>query len=190
MSNQPTTTTTSPPIGPGPGPGPVPAPAPAPDSIIVFPRIVIKYCTQCKWMLRAAYYAQEILSTFGTGIGEVALVPTTGGIFSVAIVQSSSSGAGAGSSSGSGSGSGSGDRVSDGETRETETLLWDRKRDGGFPEVKVLKSRVRNVVDPSRDLGHTDRALRAAAATATATATPAPASTLDPVDNQTCQDCQ
>ncbi|KKK22639.1 hypothetical protein ARAM_003022 [Aspergillus rambellii] len=171
MSNQPTTTTTtSPPTGPG----------PAPDSIIVFPRIVIKYCTQCKWMLRAAYYAQEILSTFGTGIGEVALVPTTGGIFSVAIVQSSSSGAG------SGAGSGSGDRVSDGETRETETLLWDRKRDGGFPEVKVLKSRVRNVVDPSRDLGHTDRALRAAAATATAT----PASTLDPVDNQTCQDCQ
>lgn len=29
-------------------------------------------------------------------------------------------------------------------------------------EVKVLKSLVRNVVDPSRDLGHTDRALRAA----------------------------
>ncbi|KKK16682.1 hypothetical protein AOCH_006773, partial [Aspergillus ochraceoroseus] len=127
-------------------------------------------------------YAQEILSTFGTGIGEVALVPTTGGIFSVAIVQSSSSGAGAGSSSGSGSGSGSGDRVSDGETRETETLLWDRKRDGGFPgmgSVSLLLLGCWKLID---------RALRAAAATATATATPAPASTLDPVDNQTCQD--
>ncbi|KAI2993706.1 hypothetical protein CBS147346_10879 [Aspergillus niger] len=44
----------------------------------------------------------------------------------------------------------------------TETILWDRKTNGGFPEVKVLKSLVRNVVDPSRDLGHTDRALRAA----------------------------
>jgi hypothetical protein len=29
-------------------------------------------------------------------------------------------------------------------------------------EVKVLKSLVRNVIDPSKDLGHTDRALRAA----------------------------
>lgn len=29
-------------------------------------------------------------------------------------------------------------------------------------EVKQLKSLVRNIVDPSRSLGHTDRALRAA----------------------------
>ncbi|KAJ5678437.1 uncharacterized protein N7477_004070 [Penicillium maclennaniae] len=41
-----------------------------------------------------------------------------------------------------------------------ELILWDRKRDGGFPEVKVLKSLVRNVIAPERDLGHTDRALR------------------------------
>lgn len=27
-------------------------------------------------------------------------------------------------------------------------------------EVKELKARVRNVIDPSRDLGHTDRALK------------------------------
>ena len=31
-----------------------------------------------KWMLRAAYFAQELMSTFGTSIGEVALVPSTG----------------------------------------------------------------------------------------------------------------
>lgn len=29
-------------------------------------------------MLRAAYFAQELLSTFGTTIGEVALIPATG----------------------------------------------------------------------------------------------------------------
>ncbi len=37
-------------------------------------------------------------------------------------------------------------------------LIWDRKRDGGFPDVKTLKGRVRDRVDPDRDLGHVDRA--------------------------------
>lgn len=36
-------------------------------------------------------------------------------------------------------------------------VLWDRKRDGGFPEVKDLKRRVRDVVEPGRNLGHVDR---------------------------------
>ena len=45
----------------------------------------------------------------------------------------------------------------DGET------LWERKRDGGFPEIKVLKQRVRDVIDPERDLGHVDRASTSAA---------------------------
>ncbi len=35
--------------------------------------------------------------------------------------------------------------------------LWDRRRDGGFPEIKVLKQRVRDRLDPDRDLGHIDR---------------------------------
>lgn len=34
--------------------------------------------------------------------------------------------------------------------------LWDRGVDGGFPETKELKRRVRDVIDPSRDLGHVD----------------------------------
>jgi selenoprotein W-related protein len=34
-------------------------------------------------MLRAAWYAQELLSTFSEEIGEVALLPGTGGIFQV-----------------------------------------------------------------------------------------------------------
>ena len=43
------------------------------------PRIAIRYCTQCHWLLRAAWLAQELLSTFGTDLGEVALAPGTGG---------------------------------------------------------------------------------------------------------------
>ncbi|PKF49152.1 SelT/SelW/SelH family protein [Enterovibrio nigricans] len=37
------------------------------------------------------------------------------------------------------------------------TLIWERKRDGGFPEAKELKQRVRDIFDPERDLGHNDR---------------------------------
>jgi selenoprotein W-related protein len=36
-------------------------------------------------------------------------------------------------------------------------LVWERKRDGGFPDVKALKQRVRDAFDPERDLGHLDR---------------------------------
>jgi hypothetical protein len=35
-------------------------------------------------------------------------------------------------------------------------LLWDRKTEGGFPETKVLKQRVRDLIDPKKDLGHSD----------------------------------
>ena len=47
------------------------------------PRIVIVYCTQCQWLLRAAWMAQELPSTFSTDLGEVALQPGTGGVFQV-----------------------------------------------------------------------------------------------------------
>lgn len=35
-------------------------------------------------------------------------------------------------------------------------LLWDRKTEGGFPETKVLKQKVRDRIDPKKDLGHSD----------------------------------
>lgn len=41
-------------------------------------------------------------------------------------------------------------------------LLWERKRDGGFPEPKVIKQRLRDVIAPERDLGHSDRPTGAA----------------------------
>ncbi|MCQ8868674.1 SelT/SelW/SelH family protein [Vibrio splendidus] len=34
--------------------------------------------------------------------------------------------------------------------------IWERKADEGFPEAKVLKQRVRNIIAPDRDLGHVD----------------------------------
>lgn len=47
------------------------------------PRVEINYCTQCRWLMRAAWMAQELLTTFETELGEVALVPGTGGVFDV-----------------------------------------------------------------------------------------------------------
>ncbi|MER2508906.1 MAG: SelT/SelW/SelH family protein [Amaricoccus sp.] len=36
-------------------------------------------------------------------------------------------------------------------------LVWERKRDGGFPDIRDLKQLVRDRVNPDRDLGHIDR---------------------------------
>jgi len=49
------------------------------------PRVEITYCTQCRWLLRAGWMAQELLTTFDTELGEVALVPGTGGTFEVRV---------------------------------------------------------------------------------------------------------
>jgi selenoprotein W-related protein len=46
-------------------------------------RIEIEYCTQCRWLLRAAWLAQELLTTFESDLRSVSLVPGTGGIFEV-----------------------------------------------------------------------------------------------------------
>jgi selenoprotein W-related protein len=91
------------------------------------PRVEITYCTQCRWLLRATWLASELLTSFGTDLGEVALRPGTGGVFRV---------------------------------RVAGEVVWDRKVDGGFPELGPLKRLVRDRVAPGRDLGHTDRAAR------------------------------
>jgi len=88
------------------------------------PHVAITYCTQCNWLLRAAWMAQELLSTFASDVGAVTLIPATGGAFQIEL---------------------------DGK------LIWERKRDGGFPDVKTLKQLVRDRVAPDRDLGHVDR---------------------------------
>jgi selenoprotein W-related protein len=88
------------------------------------PRIEIQYCTQCRWLLRAAWMAQELLTTFEQEIGGVTLVPGTGGIF---------------------------------EVTSGGTLLWSRKAEGRFPDIKELKQRVRDLVAPEKPLGHSER---------------------------------
>jgi selenoprotein W-related protein len=46
-------------------------------------RIEILYCTQCRWLLRAAWMAQELLTTFDQEIAELTLKPGTGGVFEI-----------------------------------------------------------------------------------------------------------
>lgn len=36
-------------------------------------------------------------------------------------------------------------------------LIWCREQDKGFPEAKELKRRVRDKLDPTRNLGHIDK---------------------------------
>jgi selenoprotein W-related protein len=48
------------------------------------PRVEIEYCRRCRWLLRAAWAAQELLSTFEADLREVALIPNdVGGVFEV-----------------------------------------------------------------------------------------------------------
>ncbi|TGO60778.1 hypothetical protein BOTNAR_0140g00200 [Botryotinia narcissicola] len=113
------------------------------------------------------YFAQELLSTFGTDIGEVALQPSTGGTFIVELFTDANASKNATSQK-----EGEAEENVD-ELKEVEVLkhtLWDRKSEGGFPETKELKKRLRNIIDPSRDLGHVDGKKFPAKTTATASA--------------------
>lgn len=87
-------------------------------------RVVIRYCCDCRWMLRSAWYAQEILTTFAGELDEVALQPSSGGEFRI---------------------------TCNGEE------IWERTRDGGFPDIKNLKQLVRDRIAPNKELGHSDR---------------------------------
>lgn len=87
-------------------------------------RITITYCTQCRWMLRAAWMAQELLSTFDGEITELTLKPASGGIF---------------------------------EVTADDALVCSRKQEGRFPDITELKQRVRDVIAPEQDLGHSDK---------------------------------
>ena len=50
------------------------------------PQIEIKYCPGCRWLLRAAWTAQELLTTFEAELGAVTLRPSdTGGTFRVSL---------------------------------------------------------------------------------------------------------
>lgn len=46
-------------------------------------RVMIVYCTQCRWLPRACWMAQELLTTFEQELDEVVLAPGSGGTFNV-----------------------------------------------------------------------------------------------------------
>lgn len=89
-------------------------------------KVEIIYCAGCKWLIRAAWYAQELLQTFESKGLTVSLTPELeeGGRFSILV---------------------------------NSELLVDRKRDGGFPEIKALKQALRDKCWPQQSLSHTDR---------------------------------
>ena len=92
------------------------------------PRVEIEYCPGCRWLLRSSWLAQELLTTFESTIGEVALIPNREktGTFII---------------------------------RVNDTVIWDRRSPDtpGFPEISTLKQSVRDLIDPSMILGHSDR---------------------------------
>lgn len=94
-----------------------------------FPRVEIEYCTQCRWLLRAGWTAQELLTTFTEELGEIALKPGTGGVFIVRVQLR-------------------------GDAEPVE--IFSRAAAGRFPEMKELKQLLRDQVSPDRDLGHSD----------------------------------
>jgi selenoprotein W-related protein len=50
------------------------------------PIVVITYCPKCGWLLRAAWLAQELLTTFSEELGGVTLTPSeTAGLFTITL---------------------------------------------------------------------------------------------------------
>ena len=48
------------------------------------PKIEIEYCIKCRWLLRASWISQELLSTFVNEIGGIILIPSNiSGIFEI-----------------------------------------------------------------------------------------------------------
>lgn len=88
------------------------------------PTITIEYCPKCNWLLRAAYMAQELLTTFEEDLYGITLKPSeTAGRYTISL---------------------------------KDVVLFDRKDQGRFPEIKELKQLVRDKVNPDKNLGHSD----------------------------------
>jgi selenoprotein W-related protein len=89
------------------------------------PTITIEYCPKCHWLMRAAWMAQELLTTFEQELEAVVLKPSElAGRYQISI---------------------------------NESVIFDRKREGHFPEIKELKQMVRDLVAPEKSLGHSDK---------------------------------
>lgn len=99
---------------------------------VLKPAIIIEFCDRCRWAPRASWIQTELFLTFPIPLlRSITLqplnAPETGGRFRVWL-----------------------DRGNGWE------LCWCRKKEGGFPELKVLKQRIRNLIQPDMSLGHSD----------------------------------
>ena len=89
------------------------------------PLVTIEYCPKCGWLLRAAYMAQELLTTFAVDLKGVTLQPAeVSGRYTIYL---------------------------------NEEKIFDRKELGRFPEIKELKQLIRDKVNPTKSLGHSDK---------------------------------
>lgn len=89
------------------------------------PIIKVEYCPKCGWLMRAAWFAQELLTTFTEEVLELALKPSqTNGKFTIYI---------------------------------DNEIIFDRKTEGRFPEIKEIKQLIRDKIAPEKPLGHSDR---------------------------------
>jgi len=88
------------------------------------PRVEIEYCSQCGFLLRSAWMAQELLTTFVDELGGVTLIPARAA-----------------------------------SSRCASTANWSGRanRKVAYPDPKELKQRVRDIIAPEKDLGHSDR---------------------------------
>jgi predicted Rdx family selenoprotein len=132
------------------------------------PRVVIEFCDRCRWLSRATWTLTEVhlplpfhppptlthstpqlFLTFPptptTGLRSISLLPRsapeTGGRFRVWLYKSLPP-----------------TPIPGTEHWEGAELVWDRKIEGGFPEMKELKQRIRTLIEPSKSLGHSDKA--------------------------------
>ncbi|XP_006459873.1 hypothetical protein AGABI2DRAFT_191670 [Agaricus bisporus var. bisporus H97] len=95
--------------------------------------VAIEFCDRCRWLHRATWVQTELFLSFPPpAVASISLFPRnsedTAGRFRVWVTH-------------------------DGDQK----LVWDRKSEGGFPELKVLKQRIRDIIQPGRSLGHSDK---------------------------------
>ncbi len=99
------------------------------------PSITIIYCPQCGWLLRAAWIAQELLTTFVEELERVSLQPSEiSGVYQIILTTQNKKN----------------------QVIENE-VIFDRKEAGHFPEPKEIKQIIRNKIAPEKSLGHSDR---------------------------------
>ncbi|GAA5957632.1 hypothetical protein JCM21900_000774 [Sporobolomyces salmonicolor] len=129
------------------------------------PRVVIEFCDRCRWLHRATWTLTELFLTFPppvrspdadpaapppSGLRAISLVPRnspeTGGRFRVWLLREK--------------GARGIETTECGEVPASWKgweLCWDRKIEGGFPEMKQLKQRIRDLISPKQHLGHSDK---------------------------------